>query len=120
MGASAQHLVEDLASMPGPTWSATVVTAQGRTMPATYVPWLRAREVCGHTVDGFCRALVRDVVRWRSARPGPAVALIVDGEAHELAGAGPVHRIELALPDAAAWLTGRRTRPDLPELPSWM
>lgn len=130
--ASAQQLADGLASLPGPSWSATVVTAQGRTVPATEVAWLRAREVCVHAVDldagvgftdlpdGFCRALVRDVVRWRSARPGPAVALVVDGEAYELVGIGPLRRVELGLPAAVAWLTGRGACEDLPELPPWI
>ena len=32
-------------------WQASVVTAQGRTVPATEIPWMRAREVAVHTVD---------------------------------------------------------------------
>ena len=31
--------------------AAEVVTAQGRTVPATEIPWLRAREVYVHVVD---------------------------------------------------------------------
>jgi maleylpyruvate isomerase len=32
-------------------WSAEVVTAQGRTVPASETPWMRAREVMVHVVD---------------------------------------------------------------------
>jgi maleylpyruvate isomerase len=128
---SAEQLADDLAALPVPAWSATVVTAQGRSVPATEVVWLRAREVCVHAVDldtgidfadlpdGFCRALVRDVVQWRSTRPGPALTLVIDGAVHVLGGGGP-SRVELSLPAAAGWLIGRGQRSDLPELPPWI
>ncbi|WP_371572951.1 hypothetical protein [Streptomyces sp. NBC_01314] len=32
-------------------WRAPVVTAQGRTVPASEVPWMRTREVMVHAVD---------------------------------------------------------------------
>jgi maleylpyruvate isomerase len=85
-------------------WQAEVVTAQGRTVPATEVPWMRAREVMVHAVDlesgltfadlpaDFVAALLADVVARRAS-----------------AGEGP---------DLAAWLTGRTDRP--PELGRWL
>lgn len=129
--ASAEQLTDDLAALPDPAWSATVVTAQGRSVPATEVVWLRAREACVHAVDldtgigfadlpdGFCRALVRDVLQWRATRPGPALTLVIDGAVQELGGGGPF-RVEVLLPAAAGWLTGRGQRCDLPELPPWI
>ena len=41
-------------------WSSEVRTAQGRLLPATEIPWLRAREVMVHAVDlGSARGLRR-------------------------------------------------------------
>ena len=101
---SAAALSEDLAGLPEAAWSHEVVTAQGRTVPATEIPWMRTREVAVHAVDlgvgvGFGdlpedlnTALVLDVARKRSAA----------GEAAGL----------------AAWLTGRATDP--PTLGPWL
>ncbi|HEY3685590.1 MAG TPA: maleylpyruvate isomerase family mycothiol-dependent enzyme [Streptosporangiaceae bacterium] len=41
----------DLAALPDEAWSAEVVTAQGRTVPASEVPWMRTREAWIHAVD---------------------------------------------------------------------
>jgi maleylpyruvate isomerase len=92
-------------------WSSEVVTAQDRTVPATTVPWLRAREVCVHAVDlgtgvafadlaeDFLEALAADVTAKRGAVPD------VDGPLNQ----------------RVAWLTGR---PHLlrgaPELGPWL
>jgi len=85
-------------------WRNEVVTAQGRTVPASEVPWMRAREVMIHAVDlrtgvtfedlpgDFTTTLLADVVRKRSA-----------------AGEGPA---------LAAWLTGRGPVP--PDLGPWL
>ncbi|GAB3805550.1 maleylpyruvate isomerase N-terminal domain-containing protein [Micromonospora zhanjiangensis] len=102
--ASAAALAADFASLPATAWHNEVVTAQGRTVPATEIPWLRVREVTVHAVDlgtgvGFADlpddlnlALALDVVRKRSA----------GGEAAALAG----------------WLTGRVVEP--PALRPWL
>jgi maleylpyruvate isomerase len=130
---SAAELADGFASLPERAWSAQVVTAQGRRVPATELPWLRAREVAVHAVDlgtgltfavlpaGFCRALVDDVARWRGARgDGPALELATAGHTWTMPGLGGPHRIELPIDELAAWLTGRADRPDLPELPRWL
>jgi len=92
-------------------WSAEVVTAQGRTVPATEIPWLRAREVCVHAVDlgtgvtfadlpgGFLSALVADIRVKRGltdvpAGPLPEVAAYLAGRPHGLTG----------VPDLGPWL----------------
>ena len=86
---SADDLASALDGLPAGAWDATVVTAQGRTVPATEIPWMRAREVCVHAVDlgagitfcdlpaDFTAALLANVVRKRagpakdrSSRPG--------------------------------------------------
>lgn len=92
-------------------WATEVVTAQGRTVPATTIPWLRAREVCVHAVDlalgvsfvdlpdDFLDALCADVVAKRGDVPD------VDGP----------------LAERTAWLTGRLHRlPDVPDLGPWL
>jgi maleylpyruvate isomerase len=94
-----------------PQWSAVVVTAQGREVPASEIPWLRAREVWVHLVDldvgagfddvptGFLRALRTDVLAKRALVP----------------------TIVAPLPDELAWLTGRPHRiADAPTLPPWL
>lgn len=121
-------------------WSATVVSGQGREIPASEVPWLRAREVWIHLVDlrvgvgmdvlppDLAWALVRDVAGWMSARVGPesGAELTADGHGTVVLGtpspsgatvSGPPHAL-------AAWLTGRdgteELRGELPKLPRWM
>jgi maleylpyruvate isomerase len=101
---SAGRLRAALDALSPDAWRAQVVTAQGRTVPATEIPWMRAREVMIHTIDlgtgvtfddlpaDFTRALLADVVNKRSA-----------------AGEGP---------DLAAWLTGRASQ--APELGPWL
>lgn len=82
---SAAALAADLDSMPAAAWSNEVVTAQGRTVPATEIPWMRTREVAVHAVDlgagvGFAdlpddlnTALALDVVKKRSSSGEAAV-----------------------------------------------
>jgi len=101
---SASALSEDLAALSDRAWDAVVVTAQGRTIPASQIPWLRAREVMVHAVDlgagltfadlpaDFTAELLADVVRKRAA-----------------GGEGPA---------LAAWLTGRPVSP--PALGPWL
>jgi maleylpyruvate isomerase len=48
---SAENLTSGLEVLNEQAWANEVVTAQGRTVPATEIPWLRAREVCVHAVD---------------------------------------------------------------------
>jgi uncharacterized protein (TIGR03083 family) len=48
---SARALDVALAAMTDEHWRARVVTAQGRTVPASETPWMRSREVMVHAVD---------------------------------------------------------------------
>ncbi|WP_406275587.1 maleylpyruvate isomerase family mycothiol-dependent enzyme [Nocardia sp. NBC_00881] len=92
-------------------WRAEVVTAQGRTVPATEIPWLRAREVCVHAVDlgtgltfadlpdEFLSALVADIQLKRGLDEVP------DGQ----------------LPEVAAYLAGRpHFLADVHDLGPWL
>ncbi|MCX5563535.1 maleylpyruvate isomerase family mycothiol-dependent enzyme [Streptomyces sp. NBC_00038] len=68
-------------------WASRVLTAQGRTVAATEIPWLRSREVWVHAVDlgsgidfaalptDFLTALCDDIVIRRRGAPGPEVVL---------------------------------------------
>jgi len=101
---SASDLARALDGLSDQAWVAPVVTAQGRTVPATEIPWMRAREVMVHALDlgtglsfadlpgDFVATLLADVVRKRAAA----------GEGAEL----------------AAWLTGRAQR--APSVGPWL
>ncbi|MGW0606114.1 maleylpyruvate isomerase family mycothiol-dependent enzyme [Streptomyces sp. NPDC002644] len=114
--ASAVKLAQGLDALTEEQWRGKVVTAQGRTVPATELPWMRAREVCVHAADfgtgvsfsdlpaGFLTALVDEI----AARRGPSA--LSDGRLPD----GP-------LPEVAAWLAGRpHTLADAPELGPWL
>lgn len=92
-------------------WLRPVVTAQGRTVPAAEVPWMRAREVCVHAVDlgtgisfgdlpvSFLESLVDEITAKRGLANVPG---------------GP-------LPEIAAWLTGRpHSLSEAPALGPWL
>lgn len=108
---SAATLASRLRRMTPDQWSAEVVTAQGRTVTADEIPWLRAREVCVHAVDldlgvtfadlpeTFLEALCAEVVAWRGDTPD----------------------VEGALAERAAWLTGRpHSLEGAPALGPWL
>ena len=133
--AATQRLAEAMRGLPADAWPAQVRTAQGRTVPATEVPWMRSRAVWVHAVDldagvGFAdipedvlAALVDDVFRmWDRRDQVPDVAVFAgDREwgTGALAVAGP-------LPDVTAWLTGRsdgsglQADGPLPALAAWL
>lgn len=100
-----------MAALSEDDWHNEVVTAQGRTVPATEIPWLRAREVCVHAVDlgtgttfadlpdAFLSALVTDIRGKRGLDeipdgPLPEVTAYLAGRPHSLAG----------VPDLGPWL----------------
>lgn len=113
-------------------WETRVRTAQGRTVPAREIAWMRSREVWVHALDlddraGFTdlpadllEALVEDVLAaW--GRRSETVDLVL--EASDTKETWTFGRGETAvsapLADLAALVTGRAIRPDL-ELPRWL
>jgi maleylpyruvate isomerase len=99
---SAQELADDLDAMSDESWEHEVVTAQGRTVRATEIVWMRTREVAIHAIDlgtgvGFedleddlVAALVRDVVGLRLRRgEGPTLASWLTGRGHAGRDLGP-------------------------------
>lgn len=96
-------------------WTHQVRTAQGRTVPATETPWMRAREVCVHSIDlalgigfadlpqDFNHALCADIQHKRGLDQLPP----------EVADA-PLHQL-------TAWLAGRpHSITNAPELGPWL
>jgi maleylpyruvate isomerase len=137
------RLASSLEALDPTHWATDVVTAQGRTVPASVVPWLRARELWIHAVDlhggvGFERfpeefldELLVDVLARRRAasawpvrvratdRPYTVDPLDVDDDSG---------RVEAPAAALARWLTGRggadavRTNDgaELPKLSPWL
>jgi maleylpyruvate isomerase len=112
---SAARLAEGMNRLNDEQWRREVVTAQGRTVPATETPWMRAREVCVHAVDlgtglgfadlpdGFGAALREDILAKRGLAAVPDT--LADAPAAEV----------------TAWLAGRpHTLADPPELGPWL
>lgn len=108
---AAAALAAAMGALSSEQWGAEVVTAQGRTVPASETPWMRAREVMVHAVDldrgvtfadlpsPFLEALAGDVIAKRGGAPD----------------------IEGPLDQRVAWLTGRAHRlDDAPELGPWL
>lgn len=139
--ASARTLRADLDALTDEQWEHPVRTAQGRTVAATEVPWMRAREVMVHAVDlgtgvsfadlpeGFLHDLVDDIVakRTAAAAAGEHPALWLHDEAGERTWrigepddppASPEARGTAA--DLAAYLTGRGEVGSAPALPRWL
>ncbi|MCK2216982.1 maleylpyruvate isomerase family mycothiol-dependent enzyme [Actinomadura sp. ATCC 31491] len=140
-GRSARVLDERLAELDERQWTAPVRTAQGRTVTAEEIPWMRAREVMVHAVDlgagvefgalpaGFLAALITDIAGRRAAAPGPALTLEAagGGGAWAVGGSGEPVVVRGTLAGLAAYLSGRGrdgvtgeggTPP--PDLPRWL
>ncbi|WAL75884.1 maleylpyruvate isomerase family mycothiol-dependent enzyme [Kitasatospora sp. YST-16] len=127
---SAQRLTAGLDALTPEQWQAPVTTAQGRTVPAAELPWLRAREACVHAVDlaagtafadlpaGFLAALCTDVL----AKRAPAFALRTPdgGVRWNPPGDGEQPVLEAELPQLTAYLTGRQHIEGAPPLDPWL
>jgi maleylpyruvate isomerase len=132
---SIARLAAAVDATPERAWDARVRTAQGRTVPAKEVFWIRAREVWVHAVDldagiGFAdvpgdvlAAVVDEVfAAWQRRDEVPALTLVAGDR--EWGAGDPA--VAGALPVAVGWLTGRTTgaglRADgpLPALPRWL
>ncbi|WP_404380907.1 maleylpyruvate isomerase family mycothiol-dependent enzyme [Knoellia locipacati] len=116
---SADRLAASFHALSADQWEAPVRTAQGRTVPATETPWMRAREVMVHAVDlatgvtftdlpsDFLEALQADI----RAKRGPDAVPEVSGP----------------LAEVTAYLAGRpfhdvvtRDGHRAPALPAWL
>lgn len=112
---SAEALDEALSRLTEEQWQHEIRTAQGRKVPATEIPWMRAREVCVHAVDlgvgigfgalseDFLRALGEDICAKRG---------LTEDDLRDVTG---------PLPDVVAWLAGRpHGLTGAPELGPWL
>ncbi|MGW4046975.1 maleylpyruvate isomerase family mycothiol-dependent enzyme [Streptomyces sp. NPDC004721] len=109
---SAHRLAEGLDGLTDEQWQHQVVTAQGRTVPATELSWMRAREVCVHAVD-----LGTGVVTFADLPKGFLTALVAEISAKR----GLTELPDGPLPEVAAWLAGRpHSLADAPELGPWL
>jgi maleylpyruvate isomerase len=140
---SSDRLADVVRAMPDKAWSATVRNVQGREIPASDIPWVRAKEMWIHAVDldvgaaftdlpgPMLRALVADVAATLgSAADCPAVRLVAEDPHLTLDLGKGGERIEVRGPAAAitGWLLGReRGRAlhtadgsRLPALPRWL
>jgi maleylpyruvate isomerase len=135
------QLVAALAKLTEPSWRAEVVTAQGRTVPATTVPWLRSRELWIHASDlqhgtgfedfpaDFVDELLLDVLIRRRNGAGPAVDVrAVDRACPDIPADHDTSRVEGRAAELARWLSGRGGADalqtfdgaPLPELSPWL
>jgi maleylpyruvate isomerase len=114
--AACARFADAVDALPASAWPVTLHNAQGRAMPATDVPWMRAKEVWVHGVDlaaglafadlpaAFAAALVDDVLTLFVARDQALDVTIVATDLDRTWGTvgqtvqGPVSAI-------AAWLT---------------
>lgn len=135
LSAAADRLATAVRELPDAAWSAQVRTAQGRSVPATEVPWMRCREVWVHAVDldaavGFgdvpddvLAALIDDVfIMWGRRGAVPDMTVFAGGRTW---GTGSVS-VAGSLAAVAGWLTGRTPATGLeadgglPTLPAWL
>ena len=128
--AAADRLAAAVRQLGPDAWSREVRTAQGRTVPASEVLWMRCREAWVHAVDldaglGFgdmpdavLAALIDDVHRtWQRRGEAPEVVLTAGARTW---GAGTA-TVSGDLDDLAAWTTGRTpARAGMPALPAWL
>lgn len=101
---SADALAADCTALPSERWETEVVTAQGRTVRAAEIIWMRTREVAVHAVDLNTGARFDDLPDELNA------ALAADAVAKRCS-KGEATRL-------AEWLTGRAAA--APELGPWL
>jgi uncharacterized protein (TIGR03083 family) len=101
---SAETLDAALEALPRDGWTHEVVTAQGRTVPAADIPWMRARELAVHAVDLDAGVAFGDL-------PDDLVVRLLTDVVTTRATSGEG-------PALAAWLTGRSAEP--PTLGPWL
>ena len=141
VASSAARLADSLDALTPDLWAREVLTAQGRTVPAAEIPWMRSREVMVHAVDlggavtfddlpaSFDAALLDDITAKRSAcADGPRLRLAPtdDDRSWVVTGAGHPVTVRGPLAQLTAYLSGRPATglhadgAALPSLPRWL
>lgn len=113
---TAARLDDAMAALPADAWEALVRSAKGRTIPATEIPWLRAREVWLHAVDigadpgqlpaSLVAALLDDACGIMAARPESVSLRLVAPDREWVIGTGDLEVRGTAV-RLLLWLTGR-------------
>jgi maleylpyruvate isomerase len=139
---SSDRLAKVVRAMPAAAWAAHVENSQGCDIPASDIPWLRAREMWIHAVDLDVGAsfadmpapmvadLLRDVAAAMGAKPDcPALRLVTpDGAIWEVGDEAAAATITGSAAALVAWLLGRSRGRDLrtldggrpPAVPRWL
>jgi maleylpyruvate isomerase len=140
---SSDRLAQVAAAMPERAWAARVTNRQGTKIPATDIPWTRAREMWIHAVDldvgasftdipgPMLTELISDVVDTLGVRPGcPTLRLVATDQRRTWNMGEDSDPDEVRGPAAglAAWLVGRSKGRDLrtvdghrpPAPPRWL
>jgi maleylpyruvate isomerase len=128
------RLAEAIETLPPEAWTAQVRTMQGRAVPVTDVPWMRAKEIWVHGVDlsaglrfadldpEFCAALVDDVLGTFAGRGEAPDVRVVCADVQRTWGSGDL-TVEGPVTAVAAWLTrsdASGLSGEVPELPTWL
>ena len=95
----AAALDRDLRRLSAEQWQTTIRTAQGREVPASEIPWLRAREVMVHAVDLATGTTFADL----------PIDFLIALEADIRGKRGDVPEVDADLADRVGWLAGRTT-----------
>jgi maleylpyruvate isomerase len=132
--AASDRLAKAIEAMPAGAWAAEVRNFQGVAMPATVVPWLRAKELWVHGTDldaglafadlpaDFCAALAGDVLRLFATRDEAPDVTIVATDIDRTWGRGAA-RVTGPVSAVAAWLTrsdASGLTGDVPPPPRWL
>jgi len=128
------RLAEAVDTMPAAAWTAEVRTMLDRPVPATEVPWMRAKEVWVHGVDldvglgfadlptEFCTALVDDVLGLFAERGQKVEVTVVATDVDRTWGEGAT-TVRGPVAAVAAWLTrsdASGLSGDVPAPPPWL
>ncbi|HEV7825240.1 MAG TPA: maleylpyruvate isomerase family mycothiol-dependent enzyme [Mycobacteriales bacterium] len=131
---SSERLLAAAAALPSAAWDVSVRTAQGRTVPASEVWWMRARETWIHAVDldaggsfgdlppDLTDALLTDVTAKVGATDGcPAVELAPsDRDRMWTFGSGTPQAVRGTAGELLGWVLGRPSEVDGLALPRWL
>ena len=132
--AACDRLAQAIEVMPADAWTAQVRSGQGAPIPASTVPWMRAKEMWVHGTDlrasltfadlpaDFCAALVDDVLGLFAARDQALDVTIVTTDVERTWGSGGT-RVQGPVAGVAAWLTRSDSSGlsgDVPPPPTWL
>ncbi|HEY8059268.1 MAG TPA: maleylpyruvate isomerase family mycothiol-dependent enzyme [Acidimicrobiales bacterium] len=119
---SVDRLLVAVEAMPAAAWDGEVLTARGRPIPASEVPWMRVRESWIHVVDldtgatfaeqppTLVEALLAEIAGWPSAASAqPPLVVTADDLGRSWTLGDGVDAVEVSGPAAGVllWLSGR-------------